>query len=112
MQIAAAPPPRGWRNHSTSGAWTTDYDLSGDSPDAFADYDPDRLADELCSAKPNVVVIFALNQHGYAYYPSNVAPPHPRLGDRDYTGTLLEALHQRGVRVLTYVNWMNIDQRP
>lgn len=91
--------------------WHLDYYLSGDSPDAFSDYDPDRLADELCSAKPNIVVIFALNQHGYAYYPSNVAPPHPRLGDRDYTGTLLEALHQRGMRVLTYVNWMNIDQR-
>jgi hypothetical protein len=91
--------------------WHLDYYLSGDSPDAFADYDPGRLADELDTAKPNVVAIFALNQHGYAYYPSNVAPPHPRLGGRDYTGTLLDALHRRGVRVLTYVNWMNIDQR-
>ncbi|HEV7215226.1 MAG TPA: beta-galactosidase, partial [Chloroflexota bacterium] len=78
--------------------WHLDYYLSGDSLDAFADYDPERLADELCTAQPNIVAIFALNQHGYAYYPSQV-DPHPRLGGRDYTGTRLEALHRRGVRV-------------
>jgi uncharacterized lipoprotein YddW (UPF0748 family) len=90
--------------------WHLDYYLSGDSPDAFADYAPERLADELCTAQPNIVAIFALNLHGYAYYRSQV-DPHPRLGGRDYTGTRLEALHRRGVRVLTYVNWMNINQR-
>ena len=72
---------------SASTAWMAgpqyirhlDYYLSGDSPDAFADYDPDRLADELCSAKPNVVAIFALNQHGYAYYPNEAAPQTDEL---------------------------------
>ena len=91
--------------------WHYDYYLSGKSPDGFAAFDAERLADEVCSAGPNLVVVFALNQHGYAYYPSDVAPVHPSLGDRDYTGSMIGALHQRGAKVLTYVNYMNIDQR-
>ena len=91
--------------------WHYDYYLSANAPDGFSLLDPERLADEICSAGPNLVVVFALNQHGYAYYPSQVAPPHPSLGDRDYTGSMIDALHRRGVQVLTYVNYMNIDQR-
>ena len=57
------------------------------------------------------MVVVALNQHGYAYYPSNTAPVHPSLGALDYTGSMIEALHKRGVKVITYVNYMNIEQR-
>ncbi len=91
--------------------WHYDYYMSGRAPDGFALFDPERLADELCSTKPNLIVVFALNQHGYAYYPSSIAPVHPSLGQRDYTGSMIEALHRRGVKVITYVNYMNIDQR-
>ncbi|NPV08533.1 MAG: hypothetical protein HPY83_11315 [Anaerolineae bacterium] len=91
--------------------WHYDYYLSGNAPDAFAAYDPDRVADEIASTGANFAAIFALNQHGYAYYPSKIAPMHPYLGGRDYTGTLLEALQRRGITVITYVNFMNIERR-
>jgi hypothetical protein len=91
--------------------WHYDYYMSGDAPDGFARFEAEGLADELCSTGANLVVVFALNQHGYAYYPSAVAPAHPSLGQRDYTGSMIDALHRRGVKVITYVNYMNIDQR-
>ncbi len=91
--------------------WHYDYYMSANAPDGFTLFDSECLADEICSAGPSLVVIFALNQHGYAYYPSQVAPPHPSLGALDYTGSMISALHRRGVKVITYVNYMNIDQR-
>jgi len=91
--------------------WHYDYYLSGNASDAFAAYDPERVADEIAGTGANFAAIFALNQHGYAYYPSKVAPLHPYLGGRDYTGTLLEALQRRGIFVITYVNYMNIERR-
>ena len=91
--------------------WHYDYYLSGNASDAFAAYDPERVADEIAGTGTNFAAIFALNQHGYAYYPSKIAPVHPYLGGRDYTGSLLEALQRRGVFVITYVNYMNIERR-
>ena len=91
--------------------WHYDYYLSANAPDAFSAFDPDRTAEEIASTGANFAVVFALNQHGYAYYPSRIAPVHPMLGDRDYTGSMIEALQRRGLTVITYVNYMNIDQR-
>ena len=91
--------------------WHYDYYLSGNAPDGFAAFDPERVADEISSTGLSLAVVFALNQHGYAYYPSDVAPVHPSLGEREYTGPMIEALHRRGVKVITYVNYMNIERR-
>jgi hypothetical protein len=91
--------------------WHYDFYLSGNAPDAFSCWEPERLAEEIVSTGVNFVVVFALNQHGYAYYPSKVAPVHPALGGRDYTGAMIDALHRRGCTVLTYVNYMNIERR-
>ncbi|MHB0878554.1 MAG: family 10 glycosylhydrolase [Anaerolineae bacterium] len=91
--------------------WHYDFYLSGKAPDAFSLFDPQRIADEIASTGANLAAVFALNQHGYAYYPSTVAPVHPSLGSRDYTGGMIDALHERGVGVLTYVNYMNIERR-
>ncbi len=91
--------------------WHYDYYLSANAPDAFTAFDPERIASEIASTGATFAVVFALNQHGYAYYPSRIAPVHPMLGDRDYTGSMIEALQRRGLTVLTYVNYMNIDRR-
>jgi hypothetical protein len=91
--------------------WHYDFYLSGNAPDAFSLFDPERIADEIASTGANLAAVFALNQHGYAYYPSQVAPVHPSLKGRDYTGGMVDALHARGVGVLTYVNYMNIERR-
>ena len=91
--------------------WHLDYYLPGNSPDAFRCFDAERIADEICAAGPTLVVVFALNQHGYAYYPSKVAPPHPHLKGLDYTGELISALRRRNKKVFTYVNYMNIELR-
>jgi len=91
--------------------WHYDYYLSGNAPDAFSRWDAETLADEIVSTGVNFVAIFAENQHGYAYFPSKVAPVHPSLGNRDYTGSMIDALHRRGCTVITYVNFMNIERR-
>ncbi|MGQ9556000.1 MAG: alpha-L-fucosidase, partial [Anaerolineae bacterium] len=91
--------------------WHYDYYLSGNAPDAFSRWEPEALAEEIVSTGVNFVAIFAENQHGYAYYPSKVAPVHPSLGNRDYTGAMIDALHRRGCTVITYVNFMNIERR-
>ncbi|NPV08528.1 MAG: hypothetical protein HPY83_11290 [Anaerolineae bacterium] len=91
--------------------WHYDYYLSGKAPDAFSRFDPEHLADELTSTGANFIVVFALNQHGYAYYPSRIAPVHPSLGGLDYTGSMIRALQARDVTVITYVNFMNIERR-
>lgn len=91
--------------------WHYDYYLSANAPDAFTRWNAEELADEIVSTGVNFVAIFAENQHGYAYFPSKVAPVHPSLGGRDYTGSMVDALHRRGCTVITYVNFMNIDQR-
>jgi len=91
--------------------WHLDFYLPADSPDAFECFDPERIANEITASGANLVVIFALNQHGYAYYPSRIAPPHPKLKGIDYTGELVRAFKKRNVHVFTYVNYMNIDLR-
>jgi hypothetical protein len=91
--------------------WHYDYYLSGNAPDAFSQWNAEELADDIVSTGVNFVAVFAENQHGYAYFPSKVAPVHPSLGDRDYTGSMVDALHRRGCTVITYVNFMNIERR-
>ena len=58
---------------------TFDFYLPADSPDAFECFDAERIVNEITGSGANLVVIFALNQEGYAYYPSEVVPPHPML---------------------------------
>lgn len=91
--------------------WHLDFYLPADSPDAFECFDPERIVDEISNSGANLVVLFALNQYGYAYYPSKIAPPHPMLKGLDYTGELIRAFKKRNIHVLTYVNYMNIDLR-
>lgn len=91
--------------------WHLDYYLSADSPDAFECFNPERISSEIAAAGTNLVAVFALNQHGYAYYPSKIAPLHPKLRDLDYTSELIRAFRKRNMRILVYVNYMNIDLR-
>jgi len=89
--------------------WHLDFYLPADSPDAFECFDPERIAKEIADSGANLVVVFALNQHGYTYYPSKIASPHPMLKGLDYTGELIKAFKKRNIHVFTYVNYMNID---
>ena len=59
-----------------------------------------RLAKEMHA---NVVVVFARDAWGRAFYDSKIAPKHPRLRGRDFLGELLEEARREGIRVVAMV---------
>jgi hypothetical protein len=86
--------------------WYDQYALN-EQTTAFTKYDPDRAVDDICGTGADIVVVYATNQWGVAYYPSAVWPQHPGLHGRDYVGDLVERFHARSKKVILYTNWLD-----
>lgn len=95
-----------WANRRSRIYWYDQYALN-EQETAFARYDPDRITEELVSVGAEIVALYAANQFGVAYYPSDLWPMHPGLRGRDYFGELCTRLQARGIRVVAYINWLN-----
>lgn len=86
--------------------WYDQYALNGHA-NAFATYDPDRVAHELLHTGAGIFALYAANQYGIAYYPSRHWPQHPGLNGRDYPGELTERLRRHDKRIVLYANWLD-----
>jgi len=95
-----------WYNKRSRIYWYDQYALN-EQETAFARYDPQRIVDELVSTGADIVALYAANQFGIAYYPSDILPQHPGLKGRDYFGEICPRLKARGIRVIAYTNWLN-----
>lgn len=95
-----------WLNNTGRIYWHDQY-ANNVQETAFSKYDPERIADELAGIGADVVAVYATNQWGIAYYPSDIWPMHPQLKGRDYFGELSAALKARGVKVIAYTNWLD-----
>jgi hypothetical protein len=95
-----------WINNTGRIYWHDQY-ANNEQETAFSKYDPERIADELAGIGADVVAVYATNQFGIAYYPSDIWPMHPGLKGRDYFGEVSAALKKRGVRVIAYTNWLD-----
>lgn len=99
-------PMKSWLKKRSRIYWYDQYALN-EQVTAFARYDPDRIANELADVGADIVALYAANQFGIAYYPSQIWPPHPNLKGRDYFGEIHERLRNRGIKTLAYVNWLD-----
>lgn len=95
-----------WARARSRIYWYDQY-ANNEQATAFARYDPERITAELLGTGADMVVLYASNQFGIAYYPSAVWPQHPGLGGRDYVGELSERLRRAGKRIVLYVNWLD-----
>ena len=55
-------------------------------PNGFKDYTVEAVMRDLDAVDADVYAIYATNQWGIAYYPSDILPTYPPLGGRDYFG--------------------------
>ena len=69
-------------------------------------HDPDvaGMADTLAEAGVDEIITFAKCHTGFAYYPSRVGHPHPRMIG-DAFGEVVRACKARGLRVLAYISF-------
>lgn len=68
--------------------------------------DPDvaGMAEELAAAGVDEIITFAKCHTGFAYYPSRVGSPHPKMAG-DAFGDVVRACKARGLRVLAYISF-------
>ena len=95
-----------WYNKRSRLYWYDQY-ARNDQQTAFAAYDPERIVDELVQTGADIVALYACNQFGIAYYPSNIWPQHPGLKGRDYLGELISGLRSHGKKIIAYINWLD-----
>lgn len=95
-----------WINKRSRIYWYDQYALN-EQETAFARYDPDRITQELVETGADIIAVYAANQFGISYYPSDIWPQHPGLKGRDYVGDLVSRLRARGKKVLLYINWLD-----
>ncbi|OGV76065.1 MAG: hypothetical protein A3K19_02345 [Lentisphaerae bacterium RIFOXYB12_FULL_65_16] len=69
-------------------------------------HDPDvqAMADTLADAGVDEIITFAKCHTGFAYYPSRVGNPHPRMIG-DPFGDVARACKAKGIRVLAYISF-------
>lgn len=95
-----------WLSARSRIYWYDQYALN-EQATAFARYDPDRITRELLDTGADIIAVYATNQFGIAYYPSELWPQHPGLRGRDYVGDLTSRLHAHGKKVILYTNWLD-----
>lgn len=84
-------------------AWHFDFHSH---KDIRINHDPDvaGMADALAEAGVEEIITFAKCHTGFAYYPSRVGYPHPRMIG-DAFGDVVGACKARGLRVLAYISF-------
>jgi hypothetical protein len=78
-----------------------DFHNGGLIPDIAADFDARQFVATLQRARVNSVNIFAKCMHGYAYYDTKIAAPHPSL-KIDLLGGMLKELRPAGIAANYY----------
>lgn len=78
-----------------------DFHTNERIPDIGADFDPKEFAATLKEARVNSVNVFAKCHHGYAYYETKIATPHPHL-KQDLLGGMAKACKAAGITVNYY----------
>jgi len=76
-------------------------------PKGFKHYTPEAVLADLDTINADIVALYATNQWGMAYYPSQVVPCSIGLDGRDYFGEVLAGLKARGKKVIAYINWLD-----
>ncbi len=79
-----------------------DFHTNGEIPGVGTAFDKKQWQEVLQTAAVDSVTLFGRCHHGYAYYPSKVAPVHPHL-DFDLLGAQIEASHEVGVLTPVYI---------
>ena len=64
-------------------------------------FDADAFADTAAAARVDEITCFAKCAYGYTYYHTTIGNPPPNLG-RDLLAEQIEALHERGIRVMAH----------
>lgn len=75
-------------------------------------FDKTAFQEALKLGRVQSITLFAKCHHGYCYYPTKVGTPHPGLAPgRDFTGEMIDACHQIGVRAAVYIpiGWSALD---
>jgi hypothetical protein len=72
--------------------------------DVGVDFDADEFSETLQQAGVDYITVFARCNLGFAYYPTQVGTVHPGLQVPDLLGPMVDACHQRGIRIAAYIN--------
>jgi len=64
--------------------------------------DPQAFVDRLVAEGANIVTLGVMNGHGRVFFPTDEAPVHPRM-DPSYLPAVTRRLHERGLKVLSWV---------
>jgi hypothetical protein len=78
-----------------------DFHTSELIPGVGANFDPAEFASTLKSARVNSINVFAKCHHGWAYYDTKIARPHPNL-KTDLLGGMVKGCRANGIHVLYY----------
>ena len=84
-------------------AWHFDFHSHG-SVRIGHDPDVEGVAAALAAAGVEEIITFAKCHTGFAYYPTRIGTPHPRMRG-DAFGDVLRACRARDIRVLAYVSF-------
>lgn len=89
-----------------------DFHTSPDIPGVGSRFDKKQFQQALKAAHLESITVFAKCHHGYCYYPTKVGTVHPGMDpDFDFTGAMVEAAHEIGVRAPIYITagWCELD---
>ena len=88
-------------------------------PDIAADFDATEFAQTVKRAGFDGVTVFAMDAHGYCYFPTQKGRPHPSLR-QDLLGGMVYACREEGLKVGAYVSvgcndhamleWLQVDK--
>lgn len=80
-----------------------DFHTGDPMPDVGADFTEENFKEALRVGHVNSITLFAKCHHGWSYYPSKVAHPHPAL-KTDLLGRELAVCRELGVRTQIYIS--------
>lgn len=95
MSILPALPSR---NHRL----LLDMHIPGWDERFLANYEPAKVAAAQTAAGAGSVMVYCQSHLGLCYWPTTVGQRHPAMGERDWLGESLAALHPSGAQVFGY----------
>lgn len=87
-----------------------DFHTSPDIPGIGSRFSKENFQRALKLGNLESITVFAKCHHGYCYYPTRVGKQHPGV-DFDFTGAMVDAAHEIGVRAPIYITagWSHED---
>lgn len=80
-----------------------DFHTSEHIPEVGNEFDPEQFVSTLISGNVDSVTLFARGHHGWVYYPSKVAAPHPNLKQPDLLGEMIQACRKQDINTPVYI---------